>query len=105
MTSFPPTTWPTSPNRTPHTSEKFHPEFGQDDTLIVGGQRINASPCAKAPLRLWKELGVEIVIESPGPFTDAAKARGHLKACAKKVIIPATAKGEDITSVMGVNSD
>ncbi len=53
----------------------------------------------------WKELGVDIVIECTGLFTDAAKARGHLEAGAKKVIISAPAKGEDITVVMGVNSD
>ena len=53
----------------------------------------------------WKELAFEIVIESPGLFTDAAKARAHLETCAKKVITSATAKGDDITSVMGVNSD
>jgi hypothetical protein len=53
----------------------------------------------------WKEVGVEIVIECTGLFTDAAKARGHLEAGAKKVVTSAPAKGEDITVVMGVNSD
>lgn len=51
----------------------------------------------------WGDLGVDIVIESSGHFTDAEKARGHLKAGAKKVIITAPAKGEDITICLGVN--
>ncbi len=53
----------------------------------------------------WGELGVDVVVESTGIFTDAAKAKGHLEAGAKKVIISAPAKGEDITIVMGVNDD
>ena len=51
----------------------------------------------------WKALGVDIVIESTGLFTDATKAKGHIDAGAKKVIISAPAKNEDITIVMGVN--
>src|SRR5262249_13195460 len=51
----------------------------------------------------WKSLGVEYVIESTGLFTEAEKAKGHIAAGAKKVIISAPAKGEDITIVMGVN--
>ena len=53
----------------------------------------------------WKQLGVEIVIESTGLFTEAEKAKGHLAAGAKKVIISAPAKNEDITVVMGVNHE
>ena len=53
----------------------------------------------------WKQLGVEYVIESTGLFTEAEKARGHLAAGARKVIISAPAKGEDITVVMGVNHE
>src|SRR5205823_10924118 len=53
----------------------------------------------------WKQLGVDYVIESTGLFTEAEKAKGHLSAGAKKVIISAPAKGEDITIVMGVNHD
>jgi glyceraldehyde 3-phosphate dehydrogenase len=61
---------------------------------------------AKDPSGLpWKELGVQIVIESTGLFTEAAKAKGHIAAGAKKVLITAPAKGEDITIVMGVNHD
>jgi len=58
------------------------------------------------PARLpWGELGVEIVIESTGSFTDAAQARAHLVGGAKKVIITAPARGEDLTVCMGVNED
>ena len=53
----------------------------------------------------WAKLGVELVIESTGLFTDAEKAKGHIVAGAKKVIISAPAKGEDITIVLGVNDD
>jgi glyceraldehyde 3-phosphate dehydrogenase len=53
----------------------------------------------------WKDLGVEVVIESTGLFRDRATAEGHLKAGAKKVIISAPAKGEDLTIVLGVNDD
>ena len=61
---------------------------------------------AKTPAELpWKALGVQLVIESTGLFTEADKAKGHLTAGAKKVIISAPAKGEDLTVVMGVNDD
>jgi len=53
----------------------------------------------------WSKLGVDLVIESTGRFTDASKAKAHIQAGAKKVIISAPAKGEDITVVMGVNHD
>src|SRR5439155_10967975 len=53
----------------------------------------------------WEDLGVEIVLESTGIFTDADKARAHLDAGATKVIISAPAKNEDITIVLGVNED
>ena len=53
----------------------------------------------------WGELGVDVVVESTGLFTDANKAKAHLEAGAKKVIISAPAKNEDITIVMGVNDD
>src|SRR5215210_467983 len=53
----------------------------------------------------WRDLEVDIVIESTGRFTDAARARAHLDAGAKKVIITAPAKGEDITICLGVNED
>ena len=60
----------------------------------------------KEPSKLpWKDLGVDIVLESTGRFTEAAKAQQHIDAGAKKVIISAPAKGEDITLVLGVNGD
>src|SRR6185436_1804466 len=77
----------------------------QPDVLVVNGRDVRVVS-AKDPSGLpWKDLGVQIVIESTGLFTDAAKAKGHLTAGAKKVIISAPAKGEDITVVMGVNHE
>ena len=74
-----------------------------DGTLTVGGKQITVT-AEKDPAALpWAALGVDIVIESTGHFTDATKARAHLDAGAKKVIISAPAKNEDITIVMGVN--
>jgi glyceraldehyde 3-phosphate dehydrogenase len=87
-------------------SEKSSPSVEEDDTLVVNGHKIKCLAVKEGPAALpWKELGVDIVIESTGLFTDAAKAKGHLDAGAKKVIISAPAKGEDITVVMGVNND
>ena len=63
-------------------------------------------PREKDPAALpWGDLGVDIVLESTGIFTDADKATAHITAGAKKVIISAPAKGEDITIVLGVNED
>lgn len=77
-----------------------------DDTIVVGDQRIKALAVKEGPAALpWGDLGVDVVVESTGIFTDATKAKGHLAAGAKKVIISAPAKGEDITIVMGVNDD
>ena len=77
----------------------------QPDTLVVDGREIKVVS-AKDPTGLpWKALGVKIVIESTGLFTEGEKARGHITAGAKKVIISAPAKNEDITIVMGVNHD
>ncbi|APE35697.1 type I glyceraldehyde-3-phosphate dehydrogenase [Nocardia mangyaensis] len=76
------------------------------DTIVVGEQRIKALAIKEGPSALpWGDLGVDVVVESTGIFTDAAKAKGHLAAGAKKVIISAPASGEDITIVMGVNDD
>ncbi len=84
-------------------SKKSSADKLEDDVLIVNGKDIKVVS-AKEPSGLpWKELGVEIVIESTGLFTDGEKAKGHLAAGAKKVIISAPAKNEDITIVMGVN--
>jgi glyceraldehyde 3-phosphate dehydrogenase len=88
------------------TSEKSSPSAAEDDTLVVDGHKIKCLAVKEGPQALpWKQLGVEYVIESTGLFTDAEKARGHLTAGAKKVIISAPAKGEDITVVMGVNHE
>ncbi|MGV9676832.1 type I glyceraldehyde-3-phosphate dehydrogenase [Nocardia sp. NPDC003482] len=77
-----------------------------EDTIVVGDQRITALAIKEGPSALpWGDLGVDVVVESTGIFTDAAKAKGHLAAGAKKVIISAPAKDEDITLVMGVNDD
>ena len=74
---------------------------GQD--LIINGDRLRVI-AEKDPAKLpWKELGAQVVLESTGRFTDKAKAQAHFDAGAKKVIISAPAKGEDITIVMGVN--
>jgi glyceraldehyde 3-phosphate dehydrogenase len=76
-----------------------------EDTIVVDGQEIRAT-AERDPSKLpWGELGAEIVIESTGVFTSADKARAHIDAGAKKVIITAPAKGEDITVCMGVNHD
>jgi glyceraldehyde 3-phosphate dehydrogenase len=87
-------------------SEKSSASVAEDDTLVVNGHRIKCLAVKEGPAALpWKALGVEYVIESTGLFTEAEKARGHLNAGARKVIISAPAKGEDITIVMGVNHE
>jgi glyceraldehyde 3-phosphate dehydrogenase len=74
-----------------------------EDSLIVDGREIKVLR-EKDPAALpWGDLGVDIVLESTGLFTDAEKARAHLNAGARKVVISAPAKGEDITIVLGVN--
>jgi len=86
-------------------SKKSAADKVEDDILIVNGAEIRVVS-AKSPAELpWKALGVDIVIESTGLFTEAEKAKGHLTAGAKKVIISAPAKGEDLTVVMGVNHE
>ena len=75
------------------------------DAIIVDGREIKVV-AQKDPAQLpWKDMGVEIVVESTGRFTDKEKAVAHMTAGAKKVIISAPAKNEDITIVMGVNED
>jgi glyceraldehyde 3-phosphate dehydrogenase len=86
-------------------SKKSSPDKLEDDVLVVNGSDIHVVS-AKSPSELpWKALGAEIVIESTGLFTEAEKAKGHITAGAKKVIISAPAKNEDITVVMGVNHE
>jgi len=86
-------------------SEKSAADKTEDDVLVVNGQKIYVVS-AKEPAQLpWKQLGVDVVIESTGLFTDVDKAKGHLVAGAKKVIISAPAKGDCPTIVMGVNEN
>ncbi|MBV9392250.1 MAG: type I glyceraldehyde-3-phosphate dehydrogenase [Verrucomicrobia bacterium] len=85
-------------------SEKSSPELDTDDTLVVDGHKIRCLAIKEGPSAMpWSKLGCQIVIESTGLFTSAEKAKGHLDAGAKKVLISAPAKGEDITVCMGVN--
>jgi glyceraldehyde 3-phosphate dehydrogenase len=75
------------------------------DSITVDGDEVKVLT-HKDPAGLpWRDLGVDIVLESTGRFTDAPQARKHIDGGAKKVLISAPAKGEDITIVMGVNSD
>jgi glyceraldehyde 3-phosphate dehydrogenase len=76
-----------------------------DNSLIIDGREIRVLTERDPAALPWGDLGVDIVLESTGLFTDAEKARAHLTAGAKKVIISAPAKGEDITIVLGVNED
>ena len=73
--------------------------------LVVDGRRIKVFSERDPAAIPWSEMGVDLVIESTGIFTDAEQAAGHLKGGAKKVIISAPAKGEDMTLVLGVNDD
>lgn len=100
----------------PHTNAhllKYDSTYGRfpgtveatEDTLIVNGQSIKVISQRDPAQIPWGDLGADIVIESTGFFTDASKAAGHLKGGAKKVIISAPAKGEDLTIVLGVNDN
>ena len=87
-------------------TEKSDPKLEEDDILVVNGQKIKCVNATKEPSQLpWKELGVEYVIESTGLFTHSDKAKGHLEAGAKKVIISAPGKGDVKTVVLGVNDN
>jgi glyceraldehyde 3-phosphate dehydrogenase len=74
-------------------------------TILVGDQKINVQAERDPSALKWADLGVDIVVESTGFFTDATKARAHVDAGAKKVIISAPASNEDLTIVMGVNHE
>ena len=77
-----------------------------EDTIVVGPAKIKALEVREGPAALpWGDLGVDVVVESTGLFTNAAKAKGHLDAGAKKVIISAPATDPDLTIVLGVNDD
>ncbi len=74
-----------------------------ENSIEINGRDVTVIAEKDPSLLPWGELGVDVVIEATGRFTEAAKAKAHLQAGAKKVIISAPAKGEDITIVMGVN--
>ena len=76
-----------------------------DGSLVIDGNAIKVLSDRDPSTLPWGDLGVDVVVESTGFFTDAGKASGHLEGGAKKVIISAPAKGEDITLVLGVNED
>jgi glyceraldehyde 3-phosphate dehydrogenase len=87
-------------------SEKSSPDLESDDLLVVNGHKIRCLAVKEGPSELpWAKLGCEIVIESTGLFTSADKAKGHLEAGAKRVLITAPAKDEDITVCIGVNHE
>ena len=87
-------------------SEKSSSSVEADDLLLVNGNKIRCIMAQKEPSQLpWKELGVDIVIESTGLFTDSEKAKGHIAAGAKRVLISAPGKGDVKTLVMGVNDN
>jgi len=87
------------------TTEKS-PGAAEDDVIVVNGDKIKCVMATKEPSQLpWKDLGVEYVIESTGLFTEFEKAKGHLAAGAKKVIISAPGKGEVKTLLIGVNDN
>jgi len=100
----------------PHTNAhllKYDSNYGRypeevrvtQDAIVVGGDEIKVF-AQREPARLpWRDLGVDIVVEATGRFTDATLAAGHLQAGAKKVVITAPAKNEDVTIVLGVNQD
>jgi glyceraldehyde 3-phosphate dehydrogenase len=77
----------------------------EGDTIRVAGRSVKVLAMRDPAQLPWKALGVEYVIESTGLFTDAEKARAHITAGARKVIISAPAKNEDLTVVMGVNHE
>ncbi|NLL12690.1 MAG: type I glyceraldehyde-3-phosphate dehydrogenase [Fibrobacter sp.] len=88
------------------TTQKSDDSKQENDVLVVNGNKIRCIMATRNPAELpWKELGVDYVIESTGLFTDSEKAKGHLEAGAKKVIISAPGKGQVKTIVMGVNEN
>lgn len=77
----------------------------KDNTIVVGGEEITMVSDRNPENLPWKDLGIDLVIESSGVFTDREGAEKHIKAGAKKVVISAPGKNEDITLVMGVNEE
>lgn len=87
-------------------SKKSKPDLEHDDILVINGEETACILASKEPSQLpWKELGVDYVFEATGLFTNSEKAKGHLTAGAKKVIITAPGKGDVKTVVMGVNDN
>src|SRR5262249_18395010 len=83
-------------------TRKSKPDAADNDVFVVNGHAVRCVMATKEPSQLpWKELGVDYVIESTGLFTESEKAKGHLAAGAKKIIISAPAKGEVKTLLMG----
>ncbi len=88
------------------TTEKSNSNAEADDVFVIDGHKVKCIMATKEPSQLpWKELGVDYVIESTGIFTHSDKAKGHLEAGAKKVIISAPGKGDVKTVVLGVNDN
>src|SRR6476646_3565013 len=88
-----------------HRTFKAADVSAKEAAITVGGKDIKVL-AVKDPKELpWKELGVDVVLECTGLFTDKEKAAGHIAAGAKKVLISAPAKGQDATLVLGVNED
>ena len=86
------------------TTEKSKPDLAEADIFVVNGNKVKCVAATREPKDLpWKALGVDYVIESTGLFVEDVKAKGHIDAGAKKVIISAPAKGDIRTFVMGVN--
>ena len=90
--------------------DSIHGIFDQEVTvegnyIVVGGKKVRVSASLDPAKIAWDEAGAEIIVECTGRFTEAEKAKAHLAAGAKKVVISAPAKGEDITIVMGVNEE
>lgn len=76
-----------------------------ENSIIVNGKEIRAYSIREPESLPWKDLGIDVVLESTGKFTDRAGAERHIKAGAKKVVISAPAKGPDVTFVLGVNEE
>ncbi|OPY75234.1 MAG: Glyceraldehyde-3-phosphate dehydrogenase [Syntrophorhabdus sp. PtaU1.Bin058] len=77
----------------------------KEDAIMVDGKEVKAYAIREPEMLPWKDLGVDVVLESTGKFTDRAGAERHLKAGAKKVVISAPAKNPDVTFVLGVNQE
>src|SRR5260370_41306207 len=75
------------------------------DGIVVGGKKIKIFALKDPGAIDWSSVGVQVVVESTGKFTDATQAKAHIKSTVKKVIISTPASNEDITMVLGVNDD